>query len=595
MRVSSHIVALAGLTGLGCHSVAQSPTEKATPSATAADASVAPLAASSAPVATPPAAALPPLDWGTRAGLGPLYPIVDGMCIHGTVYALENGAIFAYGMATGPWSRGGNTTAQVIGDTGLVPQADEGLGKAFGFSSPNLIAGRLPDRLFATVDVSSRMVSATDVWIGGARPSDWKLLLASGARFGDAGNAAVQNVPYRELGRVVPLGDGSYAIAELSRLRSGAGEEKESRAFRVIGADGKWVSSPKVPGSDLAALAFGNVFARLGNGEVVGSQEGESKKLVRWSPSRAVSDLPLPVPSKRTMRLVAGKNRAFLDVDGSLYAYEGDAIVPAKVNPRLVPGFSFAVTEDDTLVVGLPSNVLLRETKEGIVTEEPVPQSGTLVGFEKGAPWILAIGKGANGNDALYRKMGKTWEDVPLPAPPFGNELRGPLRVEQLLVQSADDVTVNVRRVEKGYGWKDPEPFRAIYRTKKPNEVLRCQDTRGAGTGIGLHSWAPAADDTCKTAVVVVLPESGKKPSKDYPLLRQRLRGKTELGETLTFVNFEGRGTSNLAVTGLDVAKAKALATLVSTALDLRAEVVCGKPTPTRTFTYDVAKGTFAF
>jgi hypothetical protein len=94
---------------------------------------------------------------------------------------------------------------------------------------------------------------------------------------------------------------------------------------------------------------------------------------------------------------------------------------------------------------------------------------------------------------------------------------------------------------------------------------------------------------------VTILADTTPKPPKDYPNLRAKLRGKVELGETITLVNFQGQGRSNLAALMPDMAKAKALATLVSKGLDLRAEVVCGKPTPTRTFTFDVAKGTFTF
>lgn len=185
---------------------------------------------------------------------------------------------------------------------------------------------------------------------------------------------------------------------------------------------------------------------------------------------------------------------------------------------------------------------------------------------------------------------------MPLPAPPFGNELRGPLKIEAVVAVAPDDVYVNARRVEKGYGWNSPEPFRVVFRTKRPGQVMRCRDTRDNGsTGVGLHAWPPAADDTCKAPVVVLFADSTPKPPKDYPLLRARLRGFTELGETLTFVNFDARGTSNLAALAPDFAKAKALAARASRSLDVRAEVVCGKPLATRTFTYDVAKGTFAF
>jgi hypothetical protein len=239
---------------------------------------------------------------------------------------------------------------------------------------------------------------------------------------------------------------------------------------------------------------------------------------------------------------------------------------------------------------------LLEEKRSGETREEPLPAAGALVGLERGAFWLVAPGKGDRGSDALFRRTQGTWEPVPLPEPPFGNDLRGPLHVEGVVAVAPDDVYVNVRRVEKGFGWRAPEPFRVIYRTKRPREVMRCRDTRDNGsTGRGLHPWPPAADATCKAPVVVLLADTTPSPPKDYPSLRAKLRGKTELGDTITFVSFEARGSSNLAALATSVEKARALATSVSKALDLRAEVVCGVPTPTRTFTYDVAKGTFTF
>ena len=77
----------------------------------------------------------------------------------------------------------------------------------------------------------------------------------------------------------------------------------------------------------------------------------------------------------------------------------------------------------------------------------------------------------------------KAWEPVPLPPPPFGNTLRGRSTIESVKVLAGDDAFVNTRRFEKGWGWKDPEPYRAIYRTKRPKQVLRCQDVRNAETG----------------------------------------------------------------------------------------------------------------
>lgn len=584
-----------------CHSVGQGPLEKATAlpgdsghvgADGASSASV--MASGSAAPASPVVEG--PLDWGTRpSGSGPLYAIADGMCIHGKVFPLENGAVFAYGMNQGPWSRGGATTAELVGDEGLLPLADEGFGKAFGFWAPASIGGRAPDKLWAVVDVSSRMVGASDFYTGGLKATDWKILMPSGAQFGDAGNQRSGNTPVLQLFAAGGYGSGRSLFAVRAEVVTpGGGDEKWS--FRVLGEDGAWVASAKVPGADLAQVAARGTFVRLASGEVVGIGGASSNKLVRWSPAKAVDDLAFPRPVKSSAKLAGGSTRAILEIDGSLYVYDGEKLAPSKVTPKLAPGFTYSVAPDDTLYVVLPSRTLLKEAVDGTVTEETLPEAGSLAGLERGAFWLVAPGKGERGSDALFRRVSGKWEAVSLPPPPFGNELRGPMKIEGVVAVSADDVYVNVRRVEKGDGWKTPEPFRVIYRTKKPREIMRCRDTRDNGsTGVGLHSWPPAADATCRSPVVVVLADGAAKPPKDYPNLRAKLKGKSDLGESLTFVNFDARGTSNLAVLASDFGKAKSLAALVSKSLDLRAEVVCGKPTATRTFTFDVARGTFAF
>jgi hypothetical protein len=247
------------------------------------------------------------------------------------------------------------------------------------------------------------------------------------------------------------------------------------------------------------------------------------------------------------------------------------------------------VGDNDTLYVALPSKTLLVETAQGVVTDEPMPATGKLTASPTSATLWLVSEK----DRALHRRTAKGWEPVPLPPPPFGNALRGPLTIESVKVLARDDVFVNTRRVEKGWGWKDPEPYRAIYRTKRPKQVVRCQDVRNDGVGRGVHAWPPAADDACTTPFVVVMREETKEPAKTYPGLTSRLRGKTEYGQRLSFVSFEGRGSLNLGIPMSDTARARALATHLSRSLDLRADVVCGRPdAAVRTLDYDVAKGT---
>ncbi|MDB5216592.1 MAG: hypothetical protein JWO86_4519, partial [Myxococcaceae bacterium] len=367
-------------------------------------------------------------------------------------------------------------------------------------------------------------------------------------------------------------------------------------------ADGVLVAKPKVPGADLAQIAMGaragissDGIIALANGEVLGVRKiNNTTKLVRWSPARAVDDLPLKTATNNVVTLKGGKTRAFVQVDGALFAYDGTTLEPAKVTPKLASGFAWTVAADDTLYVALPSKTLLVETATGTITEEPLPAFGKLQATGSGAKsvvWLVS-----DHDRQLHRRASTsgTWEPVALPAPPFGNALRGPVSIESIQAVGGDDVFVNTRRLEKGWGWTQPEPYRAIYRTKRPKQVLRCQDVRGEGTGRGVYAWPPAADDGCTTPFVVVMREETKEPAKTYPGLASKLRGKTEYGDTLAFVSFEGRGGHNLGIPMTDTDKARKLATYLSKSLDIRADVVCGRPEATRQLDYDVAKGTLA-
>lgn len=570
--------------------------DAARPTALASAADAAPPAAD-ADAAAAAAAAEPeaPLAWGTRPPReGVLFPVVDGMCIHGEISMLENGALLTYGTTRGAYSRGGQTTAVLVGDQGLEPQTDTGFGSAFGFWGITRIGGHYPDRLWAIVDVSSRLVSAAEIHTGTAKAGDWKSIVDSGARFGEAGMAVQEGVPVRNFGRPLLLDDGSVLIPESLDTRT-AKEMVMTYGFRLLDRTGALVAKPKVPGRDLAEIAMqwsesrAPNIAALGNGEVLGLRSHPTPKLVRWSPTRAVDDLPLPA-ARTTTKLLAGKTRAFVQIDDRLLVYADDKLTPVKASARLAKGYTWTVAKDDTLYVALPDKTLLVEKAAGDVSEEPLPAFGPLHGSSNAGPiWLVAIqGK----EPLLHRRTVRGWEPVAIPAPPYGNSLRGPLAIEAITFgASEDDVFVNTRRVEKGWGWRDPEPYRAIYRTKRPKQVLRCQDVRHEQTGHGVHAWPPAAEDGCATPFVV-LREEPKVLPKSYPDLAGALRGKTDFGASLTLVDFEGRGTTNLGIPMTSVETARKLATHISKSLDYRADVVCGRPTPTRELTLDVAKGT---
>jgi hypothetical protein len=553
--------------------------------------------------AAPPVILAPeaPLAWGTRPPRsGVLFPVVDGMCIHGEIFALETDALFAYGSSHGAYSRGGATTIARVGDDGLEPQPNVGFGATFDFWGVKTMGGHYPDRLWAVVDVSSRMVEASELRVGTTKAADWKVALESGTKPGDAGNAAVMGAPVRDFGQPIAMPDGSTLVPEMSVVRDNVGAEKVSYAFRMLSPSGALVAKPRVPGADLAKLAFtrsgsrGEGVAALANGEVIGTRvDGQAAKLIRWSPAQPVDDLPLKATSG-SVTLRVGKTRAFVKVDNELFVYVAGKVKPVKLAARLASGFNWTVGADDTLYVALPSKTLLVETTQGAVTEETMPVFGVLLGaVTSSTVWLLS-----DNAHQLHRRTTSgfpaSWEPVTLPAPPFGNSLRGPVTIEAVQILGTDDVFVNTRRFEKGWGWAQPEPYRAIYRTRRPKQVLRCQDVRGEGAGRGVYVWPPAADDACTTPFVVVMREETKEPAKTYPGIAANLRGKTEYGDKLALVSFEGRGALNLGIPMTDVEKARKLATLLSRSLDIRADVVCGRPAAIRQLDYDVAKGTLA-
>lgn len=550
-------------------------------------------------------AKLPPLDWGTRPPeSGVLFPIVDGMCIHGRVFALDDGTpIFVYGQGQGVWSRGFRATAVVVGPRGVAPERGQGFGDPLS-GSLEVIGG--PDRahMFAIIDMTSRMLSASQLSVGG-EGTKWSVAVRSGNDWvGDDVELARKDPSVKIHGSPIPLGGGRYLVPEQYAMPRADSVEVEAPhyRFRQIEPDGKVVTTGKLPEADLAKRAFEGAAVALPNGDVIGAFV-DDKKLVRWSPRKPVDDLPLPPATPRRgdaesghRKAVAGKGRAAIELAGRLYvyAYDTERVSVAKVSP-LPAGADWTLLPDDSVLAVDPKGGTKREAVDGTVIDGTAPAAAPLRFFaDKGEVWLVLRGKGPRGSDALHRLTGESWEPVPLPEPPFGNDTRSKLEVEGVTIASKGDVFVNVRRVEKGLGWSTTEPYRAIYRTKRPDEVLRCMDVRHDDTGTGLWSWPPNADASCKTPVVTVLTEAGKTPAKDYPNVRAALRGKTTWGDTLTFMNVEGRGYMNLVVAMDDVAKAKALATHLSKSLDLRADVVCGKPAPVRTLTFDVAKGTFA-
>lgn len=584
--VGAHLMALTA-----CHGP-----ERPTPSATTPRPVTS--AAGPRPVAPVAPVADAPLDWGTRpSGDGPLYAIVDGMCVFAEIYPVTNGAVFAYGNGqylnyetSFPTSI---TTAFVDAD-GITPDPGRGFGAAISDPGGRLatIGGTYPEHLYAAIDYTSRAVFLRELRVGSAKATSWRSVAGSRLPTGE-------NLPSLFVAASDPIdwNDGTYLFATTTAPMStgmpDADEPRPTYAFQVLSRDLTLVPQSKVPGGDLAEAMFGSRLVRrivrLPSGEVAGLGFHEKKKLVRWSPTRPIDDVPFPVVPKTDPKFRAGKSRVVVQLDDALYVYAGAAFTASKLNAKLPKGFAWTVGPDDEIVTVGPSGAVLEESTTGAVREDSLPFAATFDDVPSGIGWGLAAGKGKNGSDALVRKVAGRWEVVELPAPPFGSDRRGPLKVASIVARDATDVFVVVQRSETGFGWKKPASFRVVYRTRRPREVLRCQDVRNSWTGSGTHRWAPAATDTCTTPLVVA--SFGPAVDKDPTTIATHLRGKTQFGETLPLVTFEGRGMRNLGIATTDMAKAKALAAQLSE-LDLRPEIACGKPTPVKTVSIHVPTGT---
>jgi hypothetical protein len=561
-----------------------------------------------------------------------LYPLMDGMCIHATVKQFGKEALVLYGHRKPDdtiWSRGGKPTFAVVTPTGLTPL--NGADWAEAFVIANHFGGSYPDSMWVVRDIGGRLSSASELYVGSTsqKASEWKRVMNGGmASSGtDSAGLPINRVPgeptSRWLGTPVELFDGGFAVPVHERTVSADSKETEAVRWARVLPDGSIDTKARLPGADMAKLPRAH---QLKNGEFIGlsivgvspdrvadthlvwDAESATIKLVRWSPQKPVDDLPVPKVLKKDQSIFApsntnppsfsvpyklsvGSERAVIRAGKALYWYDGAQLRPAKVNDRLGVEFNFDLGADDKLYVLLKDGTWLTEAMGNDVQSEAAPEFGTLYGVKAGEPWIVAPANKSKTEPRLYRRTLSAWKSVTLPEPPFAMDKHGPLTVEDVFVRGTDDAFVNARRVESGYGWKQSEPYRVIYRTKRPSEVFRCQDIHKEGSGEGLWAWPPAATNDCKTPFVVIRRETGNKPSGKYNDIVNVVRGKAEFGESLEIVVFEGRGSLNVGVPMTNVELAKKLATQASKLHDYRADVVCGEATPVKRYRIDIAKG----
>lgn len=553
-----------------------------------------------------------PLAWGTRpATQGPLWPVVDGMCVHGEIWPTTGSALYTYGNGTGAWTRGGAVTVARITDDGLVSaevsrlrSETKELREAFDWMGPVDVAGNWPGPLvlFSTDQGMGRMRDYQSIWRHDA--DGWSRLASHDERtqpdwlrpvlFRDhvvTVRRESDNDGAKPGGTIkaFPSTAGATPIANLAALsRSGFNPETlaaNDDTIFVLGDDG------------------GSWEARKGILRVLGP-EGQPREIA------------LPSAGLK----VVGTRPALVLRDGNkVYRLDGSSFTPIAIktkNPKTT--FRSAALAPNGDVWLAPEDARSVVVVRGDTTEEtplPAPKDprpkenvqhwpisgAALAGVEFGDPYVIGVG------GSVFHRVGASWEEVLLPAPPFA--ATGRYQAQALVMPEKGDLFVNAGYGEKGIGWKTVERYRAILRNRRPKEILRCNEPWAAASGAagaGFMSFPPIATETCTTPVAVLVRLAYGLSHKetaahlydkntDYPAVREAIRATPGLGASVELVEITSGDQRYLAAKVPTVAAGRDLALAVVKKVrapsEVRPEIVCGTPTSERTLTVDVATG----
>lgn len=570
-----------------------------------AAASDAPKAVASAATSTPDAAAEPvrlaPLAWGTRpAENGPLYPVVDGMCIHGEIWPTKSSALYTYGNGTGAWTRGSSATVARLVDDGLenVEAVTGKNAEAWGELAPIQVEGAWPGPM---------LVYSYDG--GGGRMRDWPSIWTRSAEgFKLVASHREAKAPYyaqptlfrgnivtarREetndgfspsVFKAFPFAEGAAAVANLPSL---------GRA--------KFVPQ-QIASNDTTIFAAGVV------------EESGYTPVLRMLSEGTVKEVPLP----EGVRIVGTRPSLLLAVDGSrLLRLSADQrkVVPVKLPSTKMIGVEQDSKGDIWVLPESRKSVLVVRADDKVdelVIPPPAsprppeavmhwPTSGrALAGVDVDEPYVI----GEAG--ALYRLDSGKWVEIPLPKPPFAAS--GKYQAQALVVPAKGDLYVNAGYAEKGVGWKTPERYRAVLRTRRPKEVLRCNEPQGgssSGSGRGFMSFPPIAEDACATPFAVLLRLAYGVNDQDatyiydrksdYPTVREAIKATPSLGASVDLVELVSGNQRFLGARVPNVAAGRELAATVAKRIvgyaETRPEIVCGTPKEERVIHVDVATG----
>lgn len=553
-----------------------------------------------------------PLAWGTRPDpRGSLWPVVDGMCVHGEIWPTTGSVLYTYGNGTGAWTRGGAATLARLTDDGLV-SAEVGklqteskdIRAAFDWIAPVTVIGNWPAPmvLFSTDQGMGRMRDYQSIWRHDAE--GWSRVASHDER------------TQPDWSKPVLFRDHIVTV----RRESDYDGPKPGGAIKAFP-----MSAGATPIANLAALGRKgfNADTLAANDDtlfVLGDDGGpweKRKGILRvLAPDGTAQEVPLP---SAELKVVTTRPKLVLRDGSKIYRLDGQSLSSIELktkNPKMVFRSVAAAPNGDIWLAPeeAGSVVVLRgdRTEETALPapKDPRPKENVqhwpisgaaLAGVEFGDPYVIGAG------GSVFHLTGSTWEEVELPTPPFA--ATGRYQAQALVMPEKGKIFVNAGYGEKGIGWKTVERYRAVLRNQRPKEVLRCNEPWGGASGssgMGFMSFPPIATDACTTPAVILVrlaygithKENATylyEKNTDYPAVRDAIKGTPSLGPSVELVEVVSGDQRYLVAKVPTVASgrdlAQAVAKKVRAASEVRPEVVCGTPKSERTLTVDVATG----
>jgi hypothetical protein len=501
----------------------------------------------------------PRFHWGTRPPeKAELYVALEGSCPNLVVGPARHAMLLTYGLdAKGPGAgagaAGGGASAPAVRATTIARFTDDGVedmtGGLAAVTPIARIAGTYPTGLWL------------EEWGGGggrARPSDriWRWRTGADGRPG----WEVALTPEPDHGFRIPVrwAGGFVAVEELSDPSSGVVNLTLRGIDLPAGVAVPDLLPPDYALADLVGFDTGELFAfgsRPSDGETIWS--------ARWV---TPSDHTVTVHSFGTAGAGAG---------------HGELDAPSADDVRVKVGGQYYQFDAGTWAPVPPV---------GAPWAPPLPDPSARVAVGGGHAWAISKGE-------LVRWVGGAgagvWVKVDLPAPAFSSTAK--FKVEDVAVSADGEAFVTASYTEKGPSWGDSLERRAVLRSRRPYQTVRCNDVDpesvGTTAGRGVQSWPPVADEACPTPFVVLARRSNAHPqAPDYAPLRLPLRGHPEL-EPLLVMDVPSGDHTYIGVPTKDLATAKKLLQAEARALSLHGEIVCADPLPARAMQIDTRTG----